>query len=88
MIPYLSFSFHLINHAADVQVMKDGCNVAVEMIALLEDEERARAVAANNSPLVTGLAGYVRRCFTAAYHAKRQTIEQRMLANVRARRGE
>ena len=42
LIPYLSFSFHLINHAADVQVMKDGCNVAVEMIALLEDEERAR----------------------------------------------
>ncbi len=42
LIPYLSFSFHLINHAADVQVMKDGCDVAVEMIALLEDEDRAR----------------------------------------------
>lgn len=42
LMPYLSFSFHLINHAADVQVMKDGCDVAVEMIALLENEDRAR----------------------------------------------
>lgn len=42
LIPYLSFSFHLINRAADAQVMKEGCDVAVEMIALLEDEDRAR----------------------------------------------
>ena len=42
VIPYLSFSFHLINSADDVFEMKQGCEVAVEMIALLEDEERAR----------------------------------------------
>ncbi len=42
LIPYLSFSFHLINSADDVLAMKQGCDVAVEMIALLENEERAR----------------------------------------------
>lgn len=42
LIPYLSYSFHLINSADDVLAMKQGCEVAVEMIALLEDEERAR----------------------------------------------
>lgn len=42
VIPYLSFSFNLINSADDVLAMKLGCEVAVEMIALLEDEERAR----------------------------------------------
>lgn len=42
LIPFLSFSFHLINSADDVLDMKQGNDVAVEMIALLEDEELAR----------------------------------------------
>lgn len=42
LIPYLSYSFHLINSADDVLAMKQGCDVAVEMIALLENEDRAR----------------------------------------------
>lgn len=42
LIPYLSFSFHLINSSDDVLDVKQGCEVAVEMIALLEDEDRAR----------------------------------------------
>lgn len=42
LISYLSFGFHLINSADDVLDMKQGCDVAVEMIALLEDEELAR----------------------------------------------
>ncbi|MBS0205709.1 MAG: hypothetical protein JSS49_22640 [Planctomycetes bacterium] len=47
VIPYLSFSFHLINSADDVFEMRQGCEVAVEMIALLEDEERARTFQAD-----------------------------------------
>ncbi len=43
LIPFLSFSFHLINSADDVLDMKQGNDVAVEMIALLEDEELARS---------------------------------------------
>jgi len=42
VIPYLSFSFHYINSADDVLAMSEGCEVAVEMIALLEDEDLAR----------------------------------------------
>lgn len=41
----------------------------------------------DNEPVLTGLAGHVRKCWTAAKTDK-LAVEQRMLSNLRARRGE
>lgn len=53
---------------------------------LLEDS-RKEAETRTNQPVVQGLAGYVRTCWESAKRAKRD-VEQRMLRNLRQRRGE
>lgn len=52
------------------------------------EARRAAAEQTNNSPLVQGITSYVRSCWTNAEAAKRQDVEQRMLASLRQRRGE
>ncbi len=52
------------------------------------EAELDQATEANNKPIIQGLAGYVRRCWEAAYMSKRQTIEQQLLQCVRQRNGE
>ena len=51
------------------------------------EESRARASAQAQTPVVTGLAGYVQSCWTKAKEAK-LPIERSMLRAVRASRGE
>lgn len=51
-------------------------------------EDKAQAQQTNNSQIVQGLAGHVRKCFNWAKTAKQQTVEQRILQSIRQRRGE
>lgn len=50
-------------------------------------DERAAAEEKNNQPEITGLAGHIRACWLEAKEAKEQTVEPRMLRNLRQRRG-
>src|SRR5436190_1621923 len=52
------------------------------------DEQRRTAELAQSQPLIQSLAAHVRKCWSQARDAKEQTMEQRMLSAVRARRGE
>lgn len=54
----------------------------------LADEHKRLAEQSQASPVIQGLAGYVRRCFTAAENAKRESLEERLLKCIRQRRGE
>lgn len=68
-----------------------GGMVPIKTLAQMQTEERdsaARAAAANNQPVVQGLAGYIRKCWQSARQAKEQTVEGRMLQSIRQRRGE
>ena len=51
-------------------------------------QRKADAEEANNQPVIQGLVGHVRACWTAAMAAKRITVEERMLKAMRQRRGE
>ena len=64
--------------------------VAMEGNASINAREQAKrdAETANNKPLIQGLAGFVRECFDAAKDFKEEEAEERMLRNIRARRGE
>lgn len=53
----------------------------------LNDIERREAAVTNSSPLVQGLAAYVRQAFEAAKESK-DDAEDRMLKSIRQRRGE
>lgn len=68
---------------------RDGLLRVVSNRELMEREQAAlnAAQAAQNSPIVQGLAGYIRQCFEAA-RRERQPVERRMHDNLRARRGE
>lgn len=57
-------------------------NVRADMAA-----KRAAVEETNNEPVIKGLAGHVKACFHAAKTDK-LLVEQRMLKNLRARRGE
>lgn len=61
-------------------------NAAMDAHQAREDARDA-ASKANSEPLVTGLAAYVRKCWSSAYLAKLD-VEQRMLQSLRQRRGE
>lgn len=52
------------------------------------EDEKAKAEEQNNRPEIVGLAGYVTKCWHEARTAKEQTVEPRMLRNLRQRRGE
>ena len=51
-------------------------------------EEKREAESRQQTPLMQSLAGHVRKCWDAARTAKMQTVEQRLLKNLRQRRGE
>ena len=51
-------------------------------------EEKREAESRQQTPLMQSLAGHVRKCWEAARTAKMQTVEQRLLKNLRQRRGE
>jgi len=59
----------------------------VPLSAQLEDERR-KAELANNTPLVQGLSGHIRKCWTNARMARQTTVEERMLQCLRQKRGE
>ena len=61
--------------------------IPVQNNASIEAEKARAAEKANNEPVIRGLAAHVDTCFTAA-KTGRLEVEQRMLSNLRARRGE
>jgi hypothetical protein len=69
-------------------VFTNGVMSAVPLSKMLEQEERRAVDLQQSQPMLTGLSGHVRKCWTYARDAKIQTVEQRMLFSVRARRGE
>lgn len=60
----------------------------IRSVAQMQAVEKANAEQVNNSPVVTGLAGHVKQCWTWARMAKQQTVEWRILQSIRQRRGE
>lgn len=60
----------------------------VKNLAALQEEDKQAASERSNQPVVQSLAAHVRECWSAAKTAKLQTVEGRMLANLRQRRGE
>jgi hypothetical protein len=74
--------------SANPMAMSYGGIMPAQPLAQVMQEERDRAMAAQNQPVITGLAGHIRQCWTAARDAKVSTVEQRMIESVRARRGE
>lgn len=62
--------------------------VPVASARQLLDEERRAAEAVQQTPVIQGLAAYVRKCFDAAAMARRESIDERLHQCVRQRRGE
>ena len=60
----------------------------VQSLAQLLAERTNAASLRQHTPLMQSLAGHVRKCWDAAYRAKMQTVDQRLLRNLRQRRGE
>ena len=60
----------------------------VRSLADLAEEEKREAELRQQQPYIQSLSGYVRKCWDAAKTAKMQTVEQRLLKNLRQRRGE
>jgi hypothetical protein len=57
-------------------------------LSTLLEEDRRKAQRTQSEPLMGSLANYVRMQWMYARDAKRQTVETRLLKNVRARRGD
>lgn len=57
-------------------------------LSQLMADERAAAEQKNSAPEIAGLAGHIRKCWVEAREAKEETVEKRMLQNLRQRRGE
>ena len=57
-------------------------------LATMMEQERQEAQAAQAAPLITGIVGHIRQSWTQARDAKQQTVEDRLLRNMRARRNE
>ena len=62
----------------------------MEMRSLSQQLEDERAAAAKEAekPIITGIAGHIRRCWNEARSSKEQKVEKQMLKNLRQRRGE
>jgi hypothetical protein len=62
----------------------------MEMKSLTQQlkEEKAAAEKDMQRPVITGLAGYIRKCWDEARSAKEQKVERQMLRALRQRRGE
>ena len=69
------------------QAINVGLMHAAPLRVVLEDEKR-EAQETQAQPLVSGLQGHIRKCWTDARTAKQQLVEPRMIQNMRARRGE
>lgn len=72
----------------DSRVPSVGGVFPLRSVAQMQIEEKAHAETVNSSPVVTGLAGHVKQCWTWARMAKQQTVEWRILQSIRQRRGE
>jgi hypothetical protein len=59
----------------------------IKSLASMQAAQKAQAEEVNSSPIVTGLAGHVKQCWTWARMAKQQTVEERILQSIRQRRG-
>jgi len=57
-------------------------------LAVVMAEEQRKSADAQAAPAIAGIAGHIREAWTNARMAKQQTVEQRMLNSLRARRGE
>ena len=60
----------------------------VQSLSQLLADRTNEASLRQHTPLMQSLAAYVRKCWDAAYRAKMQVVDQRLLANLRQRRGE
>lgn len=72
------------------QVVQLGTVRAAGLATVLKEEQenaRRKAEARQATPIVSNMASYIRKCWEEARQAK-QPIERRMLASLRARRGE
>lgn len=72
--------------AEDATVMRVFSNEQLDKFSA-EEQAKREAEERQNSPLITGLAGYVRSCWDPARHAK-MPIETRMLKAKRQRNSE
>lgn len=80
----------LYPQAGSAQVLSLGPIQAVPL-AVLErrrEQERIAAQLAQAAPVISDLANHVRKAWWESRTAKQNTVEQRMLQNIRARRGE
>ena len=80
----------MYNDATPPQVMKLGGLIEVAGTDTLKREDEAREAAAlqQNTPVIQGVAAFIRQCWEDAKSAKEQTVEPRMLQSLRQRRGE
>lgn len=80
----------MYNDATPAQVMKLGGLIEVAGTDTLKREDEAREAAAlqQNTPVIQGVAAFIRQCWEDAKSAKEQTVEPRMLQSLRQRRGE
>lgn len=69
-------------------VMTVGGIMEVKSAEQVAAEAKAAAEAENNRPVITGLAGYIRKCWTEARTAKEQSVEPDMIESLRQRNGE
>ena len=60
----------------------------VRTLSDMLETERREAEQRQQQPMIQSLASHVQKCWEAARTAKMQTVEQRMLKNLRQRRGE
>jgi len=74
--------------AAPAPIMSVGGIMPIMSAAQVDAEARKRAELGQQAAPILGLAQHVRTQWTIHRQAKEQTIEQRMLSNVRMRRGE
>lgn len=79
------------SHTDTPKIINLGVMRAANLAAVQEEESRqaqAAVVQAQAAPAIQGLAARVRTHWQLARDAKRNTVEPRLLANMRARRGE
>ena len=69
-------------------VMTIGGIMEVKSAEQVMEEARAAAMAENTRPVIAGLAGYIRKCWTDARTAKEQSVEPDMIESLRQRNGE
>ena len=76
------------NSLAVPRVITRGALAAANLAAIEEEERKRAAIAVQAAPPIQGLAAIVRKHWEIARDAKRNTVEPRLIANLRARRGE